>query len=34
MSDDIKNELDFINKADKALYEVKNSGKNNIIINN
>ncbi len=33
MSDDIKNELDFINKADKALYEVKNSGKNNIIIN-
>lgn len=31
-SDDITNELDFINKADAALYQVKNSGKNDIII--
>ena len=27
---DIKNEIDFINKADEALYYVKNNGKNNI----
>lgn len=31
-SDDICNELDFINKADCALYEVKNDGKNGIVI--
>ena len=29
----IKNEIDFINKADDALYYVKNNGKNNIKTN-
>ena len=29
----IKNEIDFINKADDALYYVKNNGKNNIMTN-